>query len=146
YEECASMAKGLEVDRLNMLLRQQGKMILPLESLYEWQLNPHLGGPVFKPKVLPNDAREYLTPNNPKLLDLKRRYAKCDPDVTTPLVWTDGYVRTEDIAYFRGDNAYVWQVRDPNCNAMGYTLAAYYVKSIDNYNLLGQLPEDDAFG
>ena len=126
--------------------RHEGKMIVPLESLYEWQLNPHQGGPAFKPVALPDDAREYLTPNNPKLLDLKRRYAKCDRNVTIPGQWTDGYVRSEDIAYFRGDNAYLWQVRDPNCNIMGYTLSAYYVKSFDKHHLLDRLAEDEAFG
>jgi SAM-dependent methyltransferase len=141
------MVKGLKargIDCLNMLLRRRGKMVLPLASLYEWQLNPNPGGPSFNSIALPDDAREYLTPNNPKLLDLKRRYAKCDPNVTIPLEWTDGYVRTEDIAYFRGDNAYVWQVRVGNI--IGYTLATYYVKSIDNYNLLDRLTEDKAFG
>jgi len=138
-------AVELEVDHLNMLLRQQGKMIVPLGSLYEWQVHPRPVAPAFNPIALPDDAREYLAPNNPKLLDLKRRYAECDPNVA-PTLWTEGHVRTEDIAYFRGDNAYVWQLRDPNCNVMGYTLATYYVKSIDKYNLLGQLPEDEAFG
>ena len=141
------MADAVELgDHLNRLLRQQGKAIVPLRSLYEWQLNAPPRGPVFKPVALSDDAREYLTPNNPRLLDLKRRYAECDPNVTAPALWTDGHVRTEDIAYFRGDNAYVWQVRDPNCNIIGYTLATYYVKSIDNYHLLAQLPEDEAFG
>jgi hypothetical protein len=128
-----------------VFLARRGKVILPRERLYEWQLNPILE-PVYNPTGLSDDARRYLTPDNPKLVDLKKRYAKCDPDVTIPLVWTEGLVRTEDIAYFRGDNAYVWQVRDPNCNILGYTLATYYVKSIDNYKLLDQLTEDNAFG
>src|SRR5262249_11767558 len=74
--------------------------------------------------------------------------AKCDPDVITPLQWKEDYVRTEDIAYFSGDNAYVWQVRDCkfNFNILGYTLAARYVESIDHHKLLDQLTEDNAFG
>ena len=141
------MPEELDVGLLNTRLQRQGKIIVPLGSLYEWQLNPHSGGATFKPIGLPDEAREYLTPNNPKLLDLKRRYAGCDPNVAArDRYWWNGYVRAEDIAYFRGDNAYVWQLRDPNCNIMGYTLATYYVMSIDNYNLLAQLPEDEAFG
>jgi len=31
----------LDVDQLNMLLREQGKMIVPLTSLYEWRRNPN---------------------------------------------------------------------------------------------------------
>jgi hypothetical protein len=120
-------------------------VIVPRESLYEWQLKPVLE-PVFNPSSLSDDAQRYLVPDNPKLVDLKRRYAKCDPNVTTPLVWTEGYVRTEDIAYFRGDNAYVWQLRDNNSNVVGYTLATYYVKSIDDHKLLDKLTEDNDFG
>jgi hypothetical protein len=136
---------------LNSFLARWGKVIIPRERLYEWQTNPILG-PAFNPTGLPDDARKYLVPHNPRLLDLKRRYAKCDPKVTTPFLWTDGYVRVEDIAYFRGDNAYVWQVRgsdrtmEGNYNILGYLLATYYVKSIDRYELLDHLTEDDAFG
>jgi hypothetical protein len=136
---------------LNALLTRYGKMIVPRKRLYEWQINPILGA-AYNSKDLPEAAREYLVPDNPRLIDLKRRYAKCDPQVTTPLQWTDGHVRVEDIAYFRGDNAYVWQVRGGdytiggNYNILGHLLAAYYVKSIDHYKLLDHLTEDTAFG
>ena len=146
------MPDELDTDLLNSTLRRQGKIIVPLGSLYEWQLNPHPvdphpSGAAFKPVGLPDDAREYLTPNNLKLIDLKRRYATCNPDVAArDRYWWNGYVRAEDIAYFRGDNAYVWQVRELNGNILGYTLATYYVKSIDSYNLLELLTEDEAFG
>jgi SAM-dependent methyltransferase len=136
---------------LNSLLARWGKVIIPREQLYEWQINP-ITGPSYNPIGLPANVREYLVPDNPRLVDLKRRYAKCDPKVTTPLQWTDGYVRTQDIAHFRGDNAYVFQVRGEdhtiagNYNVVGHLLATYYVKSIDCYNLLDTLAEDNAFG
>jgi hypothetical protein len=139
------------IETLNSLLARWGKVIIPYERLYEWQINPILG-PTYNPKGLPEEARKYLVPDNPKLIDLKRRYARCDPEVITPLHWTDEYVRMQDIAYFRGDNPYVWQVRGDNMNAganynvMGYALATYYVKSIDKYELLDRLTEDNAFG
>jgi hypothetical protein len=132
---------------LDMLLGLRGKVLMSREQLYDWQLHP-LTGATHNPVRLSEDAKEYLVPNNPKLLDLKRRYANCDPDVTTPLTWTEGYIRTADLAYFRGDNAYVWQVRDSkfNLNILAYALSTYYVKSIDCYNLLDKLQGDDAFG
>jgi hypothetical protein len=136
---------------LNSLLAWWGKVIVPRARLYEWQVNPILGA-VHNPTDLPTDAQEYLVPDNPRLLDLKRRYADFDPRVTTPLQWTDDYVRIEDIAHFRGDNAYVWQVRGDNCNTggnyniLGHLLATYYVKSIDRYQLLDRLTEDNDFG
>jgi hypothetical protein len=126
-------------------------MIIPRDRLYDWQANP-VPGPVYNPPDLPGDAREYLSPNNPRLLELQHRYAKCDPKVITPLLWTKTHVREEDIAYFRGDNAYVWQVRggeaarEDNYHVHGHLLATYYVKSIDRYSLFYQLSEDSAFG
>jgi hypothetical protein len=133
------------IDGLNGLLKPHGKIIVPSEWLYDWQLHP-AEEPVYAANALPEDARKYLTPENPRLVELKRRYAQCDPDVTTPLVWHEGHVRPEDIAFFRGDNAYVWQVRGTNANIMGYALTTYYVQHIDQHGLLGQLTEDDSFG
>jgi hypothetical protein len=83
-------------------------------------------------------AAQYLT--------LEQRYATCDPDVITPLIWTKQHVLTEDITYFRSENAYVWQVRGINSHVMGYAMAAYYALSIDKYNLFSILKEDGAFG
>lgn len=136
---------------VNSLLAFWGKAIIPRERLYEWQINP-VSAPVYNPQSLPKDARNYLAMDNPKLIDLKRRYAKCDPNVTEALQWTDDYVSMHDLAYFRGDNAYLWQVRsgaytaNGNYNVVGHLVATYYVKSIDRHNLLNQLTEDDAFG
>jgi len=101
--------RGRVIDGLNVLLERKGKVIIPRDRLYDWRLNP-ITEAVYNPIGLSEDAKKYLVPDNPKLLDLKRRYAKCDPDVITPLQWKEDYVRTEDIGYFRGDNAYVWQV------------------------------------
>ncbi|MBK8908538.1 MAG: putative sugar O-methyltransferase [Rhodospirillales bacterium] len=66
--------------------------------------------------------------------------------MTTPLVWTDDHVSSEDMLYFRGDNAYVWQVRKWSMNIMVYALTTYYVRSIDTLGLLDKLEEDDDFG
>lgn len=55
-------------------------------------------------------------------------------------------MQKEDLLYFRGDNAYVWQLRGLNMNVLGYALAAYYVKSIDRLGLFDSLAEDEHFG
>jgi hypothetical protein len=130
---------------LNGMLRRRGKEIIPSERVYDWQrIDSRL--PVFKRSELPAEAAQVLRADNPHLLALQARYKACDPAVTTPLVWREGHLRSEDIPYFRGDNAYVWQVRNGNFNIMGYALAYYYVHSIDKYNLLDKLSEDEAFG
>ncbi|GAI98837.1 unnamed protein product, partial [marine sediment metagenome] len=89
---------------------------------------------------------EYLQLNNPRLQDLQARYSVFSNEVTAPLVWTDACVRPDDILYFRGDNAYVWQLRGPNMNIMAYALTTFYVKSIDQLRLLELLEEDEFFG
>src|ERR1700681_3014867 len=60
---------------------------------------------------LPQGAESYLQINHPRLKELKTRYSMFDSRVTTPLVWKNDHVSTEDLLYFRGDNAYVWQLR-----------------------------------
>jgi hypothetical protein len=132
-------------DGLNGFLRKRGKEILPSERVYEWQRIDQQK-PVFRQMELPADASFVLRPDNPRLVDLQARYRKCDPAVTTPLIWREGHLRAEDILHFRGDNAYVWQVRNGNFNVMGYALAYYYAKAMDRYGLLDRLTEDDSFG
>jgi len=131
---------------LERILRQYGDEIVPAQILYEWQLRPTIATPRYSESILPDGAAEYLTPNNPKLIELQHRYAKVDPDVTTSSVWTDHYVLPEDIAYFRGDNAWVWQVRGRNSNILAYALSTYYLKSIDRLGLFDKLVEDNHFG
>ena len=130
---------------LNSLLKRRGYEIVASQHLYEWQKNP-VTGPSYKRSDLPAGAEEYLQLNNPRLQDLKARYESFNDAVTAPLVWTNDLLRPEDILYFRGDNAYVWQVRGPNMNILSYALATYYAMSIDRLDLLEQLEEDELFG
>ncbi|MGC2172332.1 MAG: putative sugar O-methyltransferase [Candidatus Sulfotelmatobacter sp.] len=132
-------------NRLNQLLRQYGSEIVSTEMLYEWQ-RFHVDEPRWNKCDLPGDAARYLRPDNPELIKLEQRYRAFDSEVTTPLVWTDYHVRPEDIAYFRGDNAWVWQVRGKNANLLAYALTLYYLKSIDRLGLFERLSEDDKFG
>lgn len=91
-------------------------------------------------------AASYLKPENERLLDLKTRYATFSKEATAPLHWTDSHVKAEEIFRFRGDNAYLWQLRGTNMDAGAYALAAYYVQSIDHLGLLDRLEEDGLFG
>ncbi|MEO8301038.1 MAG: hypothetical protein ABI608_04545, partial [Rhizomicrobium sp.] len=120
---------------LDLFLRRHGAEIVPTQMLYEWQLRSASTPPRYRETPLPDGAAEYLTPDNPKLIALQQRYRGVDPDVTDPAVWTDRYVLAKDIAYFRGDNGWVWQVRGRNTNILSYALSAYYLKSIDRLGL-----------
>jgi len=137
--------KGWVKSRLNQVVMRYGSEIVPTEILYEWQ-HVRAEDPSRTNNPLPRDAAEYLKPGNPKLIDLQGRYKAFDPDVTTPFVWTDSHVRPDDIAYFRGDNAWVWQVRGKNTNILAYAISLYYLKSIDRLGLLEKLAEDSTFG
>lgn len=96
--------------------------------------------------ALPDGAEAYLRPDNPRLLQLGEKYAAWNRSVMAPSVWTDVHLKPADIKYFRGDNAFVWQLRGQNMRVLSYILTAYYVRSIDSLGLLDTLVEDDCFG
>ncbi len=113
--------------------------------LYDWQENPQTKSS-YKESLLPEGAEKYLLPDHPRLKELQKRYADFDSEVTIPSVWKEGIVKPDDLQYFRGDNAYVWQLRGPNMNIMAYALTTFYLESIDKLGLLNKLVEDDYFG
>ena len=129
----------------NNLLRLLGQELVATRAVYEWQRNIDYG-PRWKNSSLPKDVFDYLRPDNPKLLSLQQRYSAFDTDVITPYVWNDIHVRDEDITYFRGDNAWVWQVRGTGINLLAYAISYYYLKSMDRLGLLDKLAEDESFG
>jgi len=130
----------------NRLLKRYGYRVVSEDRLYDWQKEKGVYFHTFRDADLPADANQYLVPSNPRLADLRSLYAAFARTVTEPLVWTPGFVRSEDLKYFRGDNGYVWQLRGRNMNPLGYALTAYYVRSVDKLGLLDRLSEDDAFG
>lgn len=137
--------KGWIKDRLSDLLRRSNLEIVPTEILYEWQ-RAIVDKPCWHSCSLSPDAVAYLKPDNPRLINLKQRYSMFHADVTTPSVWRDVHVSAEDVAYFRGDNAWVWQVRGKNSNVLAYAISFYYLKSVDRLGLLDRLTEDENFG
>ena len=124
---------------------RHGYEIVDARFLYEWQKSAGAVPAVETPPVSV-EARQFLRPENPLLIALKQRYEACDPAVTTPLVWTDTHVSADDMLHFRGENAYVWQLRGLSMNPLAYTLTTYYAKAIDSLRLLDRLTEDGAFG
>jgi len=129
----------------NSILSGYGFEIVEKNILYDWQ---HLKTPLTRQSPLPiaSVASTYLNSDNPRLVSLRERYKQFDTRVTAPLCWTDNHVHSNDIINFRGDNAYVWQLRGQNMNPLGYALSMYYVMSIDKKGLLNRLEEDGAFG
>lgn len=105
---------------------------------------------------IPEHARDYLVPSNPRLLELRRRYA--DHPATTASRWSREFVEREvGLGAFRADNPYVWSSRDAYVDAGGrkvrvatqavnYVLTAYYARQHDAVGVLAKAREDGLFG
>jgi putative sugar O-methyltransferase len=95
---------------------------------------------------LPAGAQSVLRWDHPRLMELTARYRRFDQPVTRPSQWTDDYVRHDvDLANFRADNAFLWQLRDHNTE-FAHLLSAYYACRIGRSELLETLKEDGLFG
>jgi len=125
--------------------KRYGDQIINSEDLYDWQKNPNTK-PSYQRITSSEEAQKYLTENNSRYQDLIQRYSVFNKEVTLPFVWNDSIINTDDFKYFRGDNAYVWQLRGPNMNIMAYALTFYYLCHVDHLKLLDRLHEDDHFG
>ena len=133
---------------LNKALMRYGYEIIPSSIVFDWQRYSQDGPGCNNRAGLPEGAESYLHINHPKLMELQKRYSVFDDSVKKPLVWKSDLIRSRDILYFRGDNAYVRQLGGPNMNLniMAYALSTYYLESIDKLDLLIKLEEDDYFG
>lgn len=100
--------------------------------------------PSFKQSPLPDGTREYLQPDNPRLRELKQAYL--GHPATNHSKWTPQHVTSGlHLGFFRGDNVYIWQVRDKTTEGR-YVISTYYVKMHDRLGLLARLEEDELFG
>ncbi|MDF5757586.1 putative sugar O-methyltransferase [Spongiactinospora sp. TRM90649] len=85
---------------------------------------------------------------DPRLAELRRRYAAYDGPLAARSQWSDEFVGRElSFGTFRGDNCFVWQRRyfgeDERSKYLRYT---GYVAGLDRLGLLDRLGEDGAFG
>lgn len=104
----------------------------------------HILEPRHTGRGLPPGAAETLRPDNPRLVDLRRRYAGHPAAAASQ--WTEAFLADNvDLAHFRGDNAYVWQVRAFMTEAQ-YVASALYAARHDRLGLMDRFEEDGAFG
>jgi SAM-dependent methyltransferase len=94
--------------------------------------------------IAPAD-RAALCVTNPELEALRQRYAGVRDVIRRSPVWRSGSVAGDDLLYFRGDNAYVFQYRDKNTPEK-YVLTYFYLKTIDTLGLLDIFTEDGDYG
>lgn len=97
---------------------------------------------------LPAEAAGELRADHPRLAELRRAYARAESPAATPTQWSEGFLaRNLDLAWFRGDNAYVWQLRTHRDSVRARTyLALLDIESRDRLGLLKTLREDGLFG
>lgn len=97
---------------------------------------------------LPPGAAAVLDPDNPRLAQLRACYASSGLPAAVPTQWSDGFLRKNlSLAWFRGDNAYVWQLRMYADSARIRTyLTLLDIESRDRLGLLKRLSEDGLFG
>lgn len=119
---------------VNYVLRRAGYQLLPTRRRE-----------VADDSALPSGAAEYLQTSNPRLKQLEREYAHFDRRVTESVQWKSHTVRGHDLKFFRGDNAFVWQVQGGD-REVNYAISTRYIESIDKRGLLGRLQEDGSFG
>ena len=129
---------------IEKLRHRLGSVLLPDEYLYDWQRPGQNSARTAVP--LSDEAAAYLDHGNPGLQALQARYDAMSTAVTIPLVWTPKFIRAQDLQAFRGDNAYIWQVRGAFLNPMAYALTMYYVRARDTLGLMDLLDEDEAYG
>jgi hypothetical protein len=95
------------------------------------------------PVALPEGAEQVLQPSNPRLRELQRRYRGHPAAALSG--WSDlRLAGSIELAYFRGDNQYLYQAR--GTEAAAYALSAFYARDHDPLELLDSLEEDGAFG
>lgn len=99
-------------------------------------------------KGLPPGAAAELTSDNPRLAQLRAAYEASDSPASVPTQWNDGFLaKNLSLAWFRGDNAYVWQMRMYADSARTRTyLTLLDIESRDRLGLLKTLTEDGLFG
>ncbi|MBS0578559.1 MAG: putative sugar O-methyltransferase [Proteobacteria bacterium] len=113
--------------------------------LYDWQ-KPTARAQQEASPVPALGADTYLTKGNPRLQELEEAYAQLEGPITSPGAWTAEHVRTINLQCFRATLNYLYQRSGLNMNEMTFSLAYYYLKTMDRLGLFDRLSEDQAFG
>jgi hypothetical protein len=124
---------------MNSLLRKIGLEVVNSGHIKPWV---KLDSDIVHAPVSHDPA---LDLNNPRLTELRERYAACDKAVTTPLIWRPEIVSQIDLKSFRGSKEYLSQIRGENDHT-SYVATYYYLKNNDPKGLLQILKEPYDFG
>ena len=97
---------------------------------------------------LPVGAEQDLSPESPRLRELREEYSALDLPVLAQSRWIAKRVEAFlDLRYFRGETLILWHYRElPRITALKYYVFARYVAERDPRGYLTSLGEDGAFG
>lgn len=97
---------------------------------------------------LPDGAADHLRRDNPRLRELHERYDALDWPVSVRSRWGEVLsVAWLNLAYFRGDNPYIWHYRESDrVTELKYFVLLGYEAALDEHQLIERLGEDGAFG
>jgi putative sugar O-methyltransferase len=94
---------------------------------------------------LPEESKKYLFEDNPRLQKFMEEYNGMSA-LTNSHVWKWNKNRSELLRSFRGDKAYVWQLKGMDAPELRYLTSTYYQINNDRLNLLEKFQDDDLFG
>ena len=97
---------------------------------------------------LPAGVEAHLRSDNPQLQELEAAYNALDIPAAAHTQWQQSFLKKNlSMAWFRGDNAYVWQFRQLGKAArIRMYLAMLDVESRDDLGIMGKVTEDGRFG
>ncbi|HVN34010.1 MAG TPA: hypothetical protein VMU96_02015 [Casimicrobiaceae bacterium] len=129
--------------QLESLFARRGYSLIPAHVLRAYDTG---SDPVPSPPVSA-EAQRYLRKDNPRLQELRRRYAALNVDAVAHSLWDSDYVSAEvRLDSFRAHSAYVWGYMElSRPTQMKYFLYSQYAKS-KAPQVLARLHEDGAFG
>jgi hypothetical protein len=139
-----ALVKSWAKRQVQTRLARRGYLVSRLDEESVRYLEPSYNGDV----ALPAGAEETLKPDNARLTELRKAYDALTWPAAAPTQWNDAFLKKNlSMAWFRGDNAYVWQLRLLRGSADATTyLSLLDVESRDKLDLLNTLEEDGLFG
>ena len=126
-------------------IERYGYHVTDKKTLYDWQINPDYNTKYNLETKIPKDAKDYLYPTNPKLIQLRKDYQKFLGNNFKKGLWTENYLGEKDLIYFRGDNPYVHQRRGNQQSQLAYLLTYFWLKSKHSKDL-SSFNEEESFG
>lgn len=146
FKQTRSFIRRCLRDLSRWYIERYGYFVIEKKNLYDWQIKPNYNASYNPETKIPNNAKKYLHSKNPRLIQLKSDYQKFLAKNFKKGLWTENYLKNEDLLFFRGDNPYVYQKRGNQLSIFAYLITYFWFKSKDKANDLFFFKEEISFG